>query len=383
MIMASKNAVPSRVICLDTETTGLKPDADRIVQLACVELLDGRAFGRKASWLFNPGIPIPEDATRVHGIRDQDVLDKPPFKDIASEFLDLIGNDPLVIHNAAFDVGFLNAEMERAGFPPLANTIIDTLPMVRAKAGAGRATLDAACRMFDISLERRKVRHDALIDAELLAEVYGHLVGARRRTLFDLPLPEAARRGGGKKHDERMMDNRLTSRDEATLAAMIPDRGLGGPSQEERASHRTWRQGFGLAGLCLILALGACSGRQVSQDASEPASAQSDARVAIVDDAKIITAEDRVLVDPRQGADRRNETARTSAIVPSAQPERSAQTSGPSPTVPPSSAQDVVDARTLAILATLLGSQPPPSPTLGPPGGVPTGTSPMLRLIQP
>jgi DNA polymerase-3 subunit epsilon len=383
MIRASKDVIPRRAICLDTETTGLKADADRIVQLACVELIDGCVIGRKASWLFNPGIPIPEDATRVHGIRDEDVRDKPSFKDKVQEFIDLIGDNPLVIHNAAFDIGFLNAEMRRAGLPPPANEIIDTLPMVRAKVGAGRATLDAACRMFGISLERRKARHDALIDAELLAEVYGHLVGARRGTLFDLPTLEATRRRGGKRPNDFALRKQAADDDDLTHGAVIPDRGLGGPSQEERASHRAWKQGFGLACLCLVLALGGCSGRHVSQEAGEPAHDAASNRVAIVDDAKPISAADRVLVDARQGAERRGEAARTSPAAPSPQPERPIQSSGANPTVPGGSTQDIVDARTLAILANLLGSQPPPSPALGPSSGVPTGTSPMLRLIQP
>ena len=383
MVMASKSEIPRRAICLDTETTGLKADVDRIVQLACVEILDGCVFGRKVSWLFNPGVPIPEDAAKVHGIRDEDVEGKPPFRDMAREFLDLIKDDPLIIHNATFDIGFLNAELERAGYPQLANAIVDTLPMVRARAGTGRATLDAACRMFGISLDRRKARHDALIDAELLAEVYGHLVGARRKTLFDLPTAEKGRQERVKRHEADMLGKRLIERDERTGFAMIPDRGLGGPSQDERTSHRIWRQGFGLGGLCLILALGACAGGAVPQEAGGPASASSDTRVAIVDGTKDISAEDRVLVDARQGTDRRYETARTSPATTPPQPERQAQGAGPGLAGPVGATQDVVDTRTLAILANLLGSQPPPSPTISPSSGVPTGISPILRLMQP
>lgn len=387
--MMSNDAIPRRAICLDVETTGLNAGVDRIVQLACVELIDGCIFGKRANWIFNPGIPIPEDSTKVHGLRDKDVQGKPSFVDKVQEFLSLIGDSPLIIHNAGFDIGFLNAELKRAGHVQLTNPIIDTLPMLRARVGTGRANLDAACRMFGIPLGRRKNRHDALIDAELLAEVYGHLVGTRRKTLFDLSTPEANRTKQAKNHETNMVGCQTTRQDRRTDLVMIPDRGLGGPSEAEQNAHRVWRQVFGLSCLCLTLVLGACSVTQVPQEPlqglPEPTSDKAVARVSIVDEAKTITPEDKVLVDQRQGANRKIDANQTYFFTQSNQRERSSQAerSEPNQPIPPVHRQDIVDARTLAILEALLGSRPPSPPTIGSQGGVPTGASPMLRLIQP
>jgi DNA polymerase-3 subunit epsilon len=388
-MMSSNNTIPQRAICLDIETTGLKPDVDRIVQLACVELIDGCIFGTRANWIFNPGIPIPEDSTKVHGLRDKDVQGKPSFTDKVQEFLSLIGDSPLIIHNAEFDIAFLNAELKRAGHALLENPLIDTLPMVRARVGTGRANLNAACKLFRIPLGRRKHRHDALIDAELLAEVYGHLVGARNKTLFDLSALEANRTKPAKKHEPDTAGDQTAGHDRRTSPVLIPDRGLGGPSEAELKAHRIWRQGFGLSSLCLILALGACSVTQVPQEPPQgvpgPVSDQTVPRVSIVDEVKTITAEDRVLVDQRQDTNRKVDAAQAYSVAQSNRQERSAQPqrSEPNQVIPPTQRQDIVDARTLAILEALLGPQPPPPPTIGSQDGVPTGTSPMLRLIQP
>ena len=386
-MMMSNNPIPRRAICLDVETTGLNAGVDRIVQLACVELINGCTLGEKVSWIFNPGILIPDESTQVHGIRDKDVQGKPSFADKVQEFLSLIGDSPLIAHNAEFDIGFLNAELKRAGHVQLTNPIIDTLPMLRARVGTGRANLDAACRMFGIPLGRRKNRHDALIDAELLAEVYGHLVGTRRKTLFDLSTPEANHTKQAKSHETNMVGCQTIGHDRRTDLVMIPDRGLGGPSEAEKNAHRVWRQGFGLSCLCLTLVLGACSVMQTPQETlqglPEPTSDKAVARVSIVDEAKTITPEDKVLVDQRQGANRKVDATQT--FTQSNQRERSSQAerSEPNQPVAPVHRQDIVDARTLAILEALLGSRPPSPPTIGSQGGVPTGASPMLRLIQP
>ena len=170
-----------REIVLDTETTGLSPaTGDRIIEIGAVELINHVATGRTFQCYLNPDRPVPAGAVAVHGLTDAFLADKPRFAAIADDFLQFIGEDPLVIHNAEFDLGFLNAELERIGRPPLeASRAIDTLAIARKKFFGAAASLDALCRRFEVDLGERAL-HGALKDARLLAEVYLGLLGGRQ-----------------------------------------------------------------------------------------------------------------------------------------------------------------------------------------------------------
>ena len=165
-----------REIVLDTETTGLSAkNGDKLVAIGVVELIDGKQTGKTFYAEINPLRPVPQDVARIHGLTDEKLKDKPTFPQIAPSFLDFIGDSPLVIHNAPFDMAFLNAELTAAGFAPIAeDRIVDTLPIAKRLYPEQRVNLDALCKIFDISLERRTL-HGALLDAQLLAEVYVRL----------------------------------------------------------------------------------------------------------------------------------------------------------------------------------------------------------------
>lgn len=170
----------SREIVLDTETTGLSPTTgDRLVEIGCVELLNQLPTGRTFHKYINPQRDIPEEAFRVHGLSADFLADKPLFAEVASEFLSFIGDAPLVIHNAGFDMGFLNAELERLRRPRLGNGVIDTVTLARQIHPGARVSLDALCKHYGIDNSRRVV-HGALLDSEILAEVYLELKGGRQ-----------------------------------------------------------------------------------------------------------------------------------------------------------------------------------------------------------
>ena len=172
-----------REIVLDTETTGFKPEeGHRLVEIGCVELINHVATGGKFHVYINPMRPVPPEASAVHGLTDEFLADKPLFTEVVGEFLEFIGDAPLVIHNAAFDMAFLNAELKWAGFPALRNTAIDTLMMVRQRFPGSPATLDALCKRFGIDNSSRTF-HGALLDAQLLGEVYLELMGGRQAGL--------------------------------------------------------------------------------------------------------------------------------------------------------------------------------------------------------
>lgn len=173
-----------REIALDTETTGLNPKSGhKVVEIGCVEMLNHIATGEVFHVYINPGRDMPEEAFRVHGLSEAFLKDHPVFKKVADDFLAFIGNDPLVIHNAAFDMGFLNWELEQIGKPALdmARTI-DTVQMARKKFPGAQANLDALCRRFGIDNSDRNL-HGALLDARLLADVYLELMGGRQTGL--------------------------------------------------------------------------------------------------------------------------------------------------------------------------------------------------------
>lgn len=173
-----------REIVLDTETTGMDPaKGDKLVEIGCVELVNHLQTGKHYHVYVNPERDIPAEATAVHGITDDFVKDKPTFGEIVGDFLEFIGDAKLVIHNAEFDTKFLNAELKTFGFPSLDNRrVTDTVKMAREKFPGSPANLDALCRRFGIDNSNR-VLHGALLDSQLLAEVYLELLGGRQQGL--------------------------------------------------------------------------------------------------------------------------------------------------------------------------------------------------------
>ena len=170
-----------REIVFDTETTGLSPqNGDRMVEIGCVELYNRCETGRTFHSWFNPGRPMPTDAELVHGLTDCFLADKPEFGDVCEDLLDFIGDSPLVAHNAAFDFGFINHELGFCGRPTVCTSrMIDTLTIARQKYPGAKHSLDALCTRFGVDRSLR-IRHGALIDAQLLAQVYVELTGGRQ-----------------------------------------------------------------------------------------------------------------------------------------------------------------------------------------------------------
>lgn len=173
-----------REIILDTETTGLDAyRGDRLVEIGCIELLNRISTGATFHCYINPERDMPQAAFAVHGLSAEFLADKPVFADIADDFLAFIGDSPLVIHNASFDIGFLNAELERAGRPLIGrDRLIDTLLLARRKHPGQSNRLDDLCQRYGIDNSQRTL-HGALLDSELLAEVYIELTGARQAQL--------------------------------------------------------------------------------------------------------------------------------------------------------------------------------------------------------
>lgn len=184
-----------REICLDTETTGFEPsEGHRIVEIGALELFNHVPTGKTYHQYINPERDMPTEAFQVHGLGDDFLRDKPVFAKIGQDFLDFIGPDSkLVIHNAAFDMKFLNAELGWAGLPTIGNSrAVDTLTMARRKFPGSPATLDALCRRFGIDNSHRTL-HGALLDSEILAEVYLELLGGRQPG-FGLSMAKATAR---------------------------------------------------------------------------------------------------------------------------------------------------------------------------------------------
>ena len=169
-----------REVVIDTETTGLDPqDGHRIVEIACLELLHHVPTGRRLHRYVNPERDIPADAMMVHGLDAEFLAGHPPFAAIADAVTEFIAGDRLVIHNAEFDLAFLNAELARLGRGPVAGPFVDTLAVARRRFPGAPASLDALCRRFAIDLSSRD-KHGAEIDCSLLAEVYIELLGGRQ-----------------------------------------------------------------------------------------------------------------------------------------------------------------------------------------------------------
>jgi len=177
-----------REIVLDTETTGLDPaDGHRIIEICCLELVGHLPTGRVFHTLVQPERDIPEDSVRVHGLSAEKLVDAPVFASVAEDFLAFVADAPLVIHNAEFDLKFLNAELTRAGKPHLTNDRgVDTIALAKKRFPGARYSLDELCRRFNIDLSVR-TKHGARIDAELLAEVYLELLGGRQVRLALAP----------------------------------------------------------------------------------------------------------------------------------------------------------------------------------------------------
>ena len=170
-----------REIVLDTETTGLDPaEGHRIVEIGAVELFNHMPTGKHWHHYLSPGRPMPKEAEAIHGISDAMLRGKPNFAALASDFLKFIGGDQLVIHNASFDMKFLNAELQSAGHKPLPmSRAVDTVALARQKFPGSPASLDALCRRFGVDTSARD-KHGALLDSTLLAEVYLELIGGRQ-----------------------------------------------------------------------------------------------------------------------------------------------------------------------------------------------------------
>jgi DNA polymerase III subunit epsilon len=177
-----------REIVFDTETTGLDPEeGHRIVEIGLVELIDHFPTGQTKQFYLNPEREVPVESQRVHGLSTEFLRDKPLFADVAEEFLEFVGDAVLVIHNAGFDMKFINAELARLSRDPLSMArTVDTIEIAKRKIPGARYSLDELCKRFSIDLTAR-TKHGALLDAELTAQVYLELVGGRQRGLALAP----------------------------------------------------------------------------------------------------------------------------------------------------------------------------------------------------
>lgn len=193
-----------REIVLDTETTGFDPEnGDRIIEIGCVELINHIPTGKHLQLYINPEREIPAEAIAIHGITNEFVKDKPTFAQVYTEFTEFVKDAILVIHNAEFDMKFINHELKKVGHPPIGwNLVLDTLAMARKAFPGSPANLDALCRRFGIDNTERTY-HGALLDSELLAEVYLELLGGRQHGLSLLSGGAGGESGAGAKKIER------------------------------------------------------------------------------------------------------------------------------------------------------------------------------------
>lgn len=191
----------NRIVILDTETTGLSPrNGNRILEIGCVEVLNRQLSGKNLHFYINPERDSEEGALAVHGLTTEFLADKPTFKQIAAEFLDYVRGAQIIIHNAPFDVGFLDAELALLGLPPFkehVSDVVDSLQMAKELHPGRRNSLDALCDRYGISNAHR-VLHGALLDAELLAEVYLSMTRGQNSLTMDLGAEEEVSEGEGK-----------------------------------------------------------------------------------------------------------------------------------------------------------------------------------------
>ena len=173
----------TREIVLDTETTGLSPlSGDRIVEIGCVELINHIPTGKNYHAYLNPERDMPMEAFNVHGLSEEFLSDKPLFAKEVENFQKFIGDAPLIIHNAPFDMGFLNTELARINIASLTNAVVDTVTLARKVHPGARVSLDALCKHYGVDNSKRTL-HGALLDAEILAEIYLELIGGRQVAL--------------------------------------------------------------------------------------------------------------------------------------------------------------------------------------------------------
>jgi len=209
-------------IVLDTETTGMDPNnGDRIIEIGCVELINHLPSGNTLQIYINPERDIPAEATAVHGITNEFIADKPVFSQVYSKFMDFIKGGKLIIHNAEFDMKFINWELAQVGHPAVSwSAVIDTLGMARKKFPGSPASLDALCKRFSVDNTQRTY-HGALLDSELLAEVYLELIGGRQHGL-GLAAESAkakAQQSAALKNDRKYREPREHKASEEELAA--------------------------------------------------------------------------------------------------------------------------------------------------------------------
>jgi len=220
-----------RQIVLDTETTGLDPaEGHRIIEIGCVELLNRRLTGNHYHQYLNPGREIDAGAVEVHGITNEQLADKPKFADIARDFLEFVKGAELIMHNASFDIGFINHELQLANGKKTASRIeelcgiIDTLKLARGKHPGQKNDLDSLCKRYGVDNSSRTL-HGALLDAEILADVYLAMTGGQAGLFEELRGPS---QGGATRRDVRHLDP-----DRPTLAVLAP-------TAEELAAHQAW-----------------------------------------------------------------------------------------------------------------------------------------------
>src|SRR5690349_16389498 len=223
-----------REIVFDTETTGLDPiSGDRMVEIGCIELVNRFPSGRTFHCYFNPERDMPESAFKVHGLSLDFLKDKPLFEHKVEELIEFLGDAPLIAHNAMFDLGFLNAELERAKKAVVSRErLVDTLMLARRKHPGGSNRLDDLCQRYKVDNSRR-TKHGALLDAELLAEVYVELIGARQANLG----LASADLGGG---EIRLTTITMRTRTEPLLPRV---------TDEERAAHQAFVATLGEAAI--------------------------------------------------------------------------------------------------------------------------------------
>jgi DNA polymerase-3 subunit epsilon len=246
---------PMRQIFLDTETTGLSPEAgDRIIEIGCVEMVNRRLTSRNLHFYLNPERPNSEDAVRIHGLTDEFLADKPLFAAVVDELIEFVRDAEIIIHNAGFDVGFLNAELRRVGRPVFTEhvaAVTDTLTMARDMFPGKSNSLDALCKRLEVDNSNRAL-HGALLDAGLLAEVYIRLTRGQDSLVIDVEDDSTVMEAGGERTDLRALDLPVID-----------------PTAEELAAHDTMLAGLDKA--CKGKTLWRQIEAAVEDDAPQPA----------------------------------------------------------------------------------------------------------------